>query len=121
MPIAGPHEQQGTQYSRFDQTPGLPKGPVIPMIEAHPDANIVLGGELRQTKQLVDVSCRRLLDEYMDSGAYGGARNLDLRVLRRGNDDCVDIGSSQHFAPAAAGKGAWGEGRAVVGVRVAPL
>jgi hypothetical protein len=107
MPVATPHEQQGTQYARIDKTPGLLKGPVIPMIEAHPDANIVFGGELRQTKQFVDVSCRRFLDEYMDSGAYGCARNRDLRVLRRGHDDCVNIGTSQQFAPVAAGNAAW--------------
>jgi hypothetical protein len=85
------------------------------MIEAHPDANIVFGGELRQTKQLIDVSCRRFLDEYMNSGAYGGTHNRDLRVLRRGNDDCVNIGASQQFAPVAAGKAAWTQGRDVVG------
>lgn len=87
------------------------------MIEAHPDANIVLGGELRQTKQLVDVSCRRFLDEHVDSGAYGGARYLDLRVLRRCNDDGLNIGTSQQFAPVAAGKAAWAERRDVAGAR----
>src|SRR6267154_2216525 len=117
MPVATPHEQQGTQYSRIDKTPGLLKGPVIPMIEAHPDANIMVGGELRQIKQLVDVSCRRFLDEYMDSGADGCARNCDLRVLRRGHDDCVNIGTSQQFAPVAAGKAAWTQGRDVAGAR----
>src|ERR1700722_13073984 len=50
MPVAGPHEQQGTQYSRIDETPGVLKGPVIAKIEAHPDANIVFGGELRQAE-----------------------------------------------------------------------
>src|ERR1700722_9000506 len=117
MPVTGPHEQQGTQYSRIDKAPGLLKGPVITKIETHPDANIVFGGEFRQTKELVDVSCRRFLDQHVDSGAYGGARNLNVRVLRRGNDDCVNIGTSQQFAPVFAGKTAWAEERDVPGAR----
>ena len=66
------------------------------MIEAHTDANIAFGGELRQAEQLIDVSCRGFLDEHVDSGADGGPRNLDLRVLRRGNDDCVNIAESSN-------------------------
>jgi hypothetical protein len=117
MPVAGPHEQQRAQYSRIDKTSGLLKGPVITKIEAHPDANIVFGGELRQTKQLVDVACRRFLDQHVDSGAYGGARNLNVQVLRRGNDDCVNIGTSQQLPPVFAGKAGWTEGRDVAGAR----
>src|SRR5580658_5361023 len=117
MPVAGPHEQQGTQDSRIDETPGLKKGPVITKIEAHPDANIVFGGELRQTQQLVDVSCRGFLDQHVDSCAYGGARNLDVRVLRRSNDDCLNIGTSQQLAPVIAGNAAWAQGRDVAGAR----
>lgn len=83
--------------------PGLLEGAVIPMIEAHADPNIVLGGELRQVEQLIDVPCRRFLDEYMDSGADGAPRDLDLDVLRRGDDDRVNIGTLQQFAPVAAG------------------
>jgi hypothetical protein len=86
---------------------------VISMIEAHPDANIVFGGQLRQAKQLLDVPCRRFLDEYMDSGADGGARNLDLRILRCGDDDCVNIGTFQQLPPIAAGYAAATQGRDV--------
>jgi hypothetical protein len=35
---------------------------VTAKIEAHADANVVLGGKLRQAKQLIDVPCRRFLD-----------------------------------------------------------
>lgn len=49
MPVAGPHAQQRTQYSRIDKAPGLLKGPVIAKIEAHPDTNTAFSGELRQT------------------------------------------------------------------------
>ena len=117
MPVAGPHEQQRTQYSRIDKTPGLLKGPVIAKIEAYPDTNIVFGGEFRQTNQLVHMSRRRLLDQYVDSSAYGGARNLSVQVLGRSHDDCVNIGPRQQLAPVFAGKAAWAEGRDVAGAR----
>jgi len=57
------------------------------------------------------VPCRRFLDEHVDSGADGGTGNLDLRVLRRCNDDCADIGAVQQPAPVGAGDTALTEGR----------
>jgi hypothetical protein len=89
----------------------LLESPVIPMIEAHTDANVVFGGKLRQAKQLIDVSCRRLLDQNVDSGVDGSTRNLDLRVLRRCYDDCANVGATQQLAPVSAGNAALTEGR----------
>jgi len=78
MSVARPQVQQGTQYSRVDETSSVLKSSVIPMIEAHTDANVAHGGELRQAKQLIYVSCRRFLDEHVDSGVDCSTRNLDL-------------------------------------------
>ena len=63
------------------------------------------------------MSCRRFLDQHVDSGAYSGARNLNVRFRRGSNDDCIDIVPSQQLAPVCAGKAARSEGRDVAGAR----
>ncbi len=81
------------------------------MIEADPDANVVFRGELRQIEQLLDVARRRLLDEHVHPGADRRTRNLGLQVLRRGDDDRIDIGAIQQCAPVGAAGATITEGR----------
>ena len=97
--VAGAHKHEWSEHTLAYECASLAKCAVMTMIESDAHPHAMARGELEQRPQLVDVTCARLLNQYVLARFDGSACDLRERIMRRGDDDGRNVRAAHRVAP----------------------
>src|SRR5436309_1987892 len=99
MAIATTYVHQFAQAPGGHDIPCLPQRWVISVIEGHPNSDVRSAARFRNCIQLCCTTGTRLLDQDVLASRYGDQGDLGERVMRRRDEDDVDISSFDGALP----------------------